>query len=149
MPGLSIRLAAVAAAATALATVPVAHAAPVSREVSASYTAPGGAQLGATVSVGGQGGALGAATLPTRAGERAVTLRVSDDSGRPIAAEVVQVLDEQTGAFVQLGELCGPAAHTFRLQRSQAPVTVRPLIGACATEPSLPTTGTVHAVFRR
>lgn len=147
MPRLSASLAAAVVLTTALGTAAAAQTDP-TRQASAQYTAPAGSQYGATVNLGGQGSALGSATLPTRRGERTVTLQVTDDSGRPVAAEVVQVLDEQTGAFVALGEVCGPAEQTFRLQRAGAPVAVRPLLGACDAGPSVPTTGTVSAVFR-
>lgn len=148
MPRLKPRLVAAAAVATALTAASAAQAGSPSRDVAAEYTAPSGTQQGATLSIGGQGSTVGSARLPTRRGERLVTLQISDDSGRPVTAEVVQVVDEQTGAFVQLGEVCGPAPQTFRLERREAPVVVRPLVGVCAAGPSTPTTGTVQAMFR-
>jgi hypothetical protein len=148
VPRLSGQLALAVALTGTLATAAAAQAGSPTREAGAQYTAPGGSQHGATVNVGGQGGALGSARLPTRPDERVVTLQVSDDSGRPVAAEVVQVLDEQTGAFVMLGEVCGQEPQTFRLQRAGAPVVVRPLVGVCEAGPSAPTSGAVSAVFR-
>jgi hypothetical protein len=148
MPRLTRAVAAVAVAA-ALAPAVAASAATPAREARATYTAAGGATGVATVSAGGQGSTIGSVGLPVQRGERRVTLRIADNTGLPVAAEVVQVLDEQTGEYTSLGELCGPAARTFRLASPTAPVAVRPVAGACGSTVSVPTQGIVTAAFRR
>ena len=118
-------------------------------EATAGYTAAGGAAGVGTASAGGQGSSLGAATLATRGVERRVTLSIVDNTGRAVAAQVAQVLDEQTGEYVVLGELCGFGPRTFRLASPGAPLAVRPVAGACEAGVSLPVSGVVTARFDR
>lgn len=122
---------------------------PAPRDAQAGYTAAGGAAGVGTFSAGGQGSTVGAATLPTRVTERSVTLTIADDSGQPVAAHVVQVLDEQTGEYVAIGDLCGPAPRAFRLKSPGSPVSVRPVAGTCDGALSAPVSGVVTARFHQ
>jgi hypothetical protein len=131
----------------AVAAQPAAH----GRSATGSYTGAGvDSVAGITPSVYGEGSGQGtefqAVSVDTRRTDRRVTVRVTDRSGRPVQAAVVQHLGSGTSDDVELGRLCGPR-NGFRLARPGRPLTVYLLAGRCGASASVPTTGTVRFTF--
>lgn len=121
------------------------------RTASAEYTAggvdsPGAGVPGMYVRATAQGGQLASATFGTRPADRVVTVRLVDDSGRPVLAAVVQHPTGSARDDIEIGRVCGTG--TLRLASQGDDVTVYPLAGQCPGSPSAPTTGTVTVVLR-
>jgi hypothetical protein len=125
---------------------------PVSRTVTATYTAGGLDSLaGVTPAIYGDGGAQGqqwqAVTVQPYRHERSVTISLQDKLGRPVAGAVVQHLTKGQDSDVELGRVCGGPAH-FRLAAPGDAVTIYLLYGgSCAGAPSAPTTGVATITF--
>jgi hypothetical protein len=116
------------------------------RTASAEYTAggvdsPGAGVPGMYVRASAQGGQLASATFATLTTDRAVTVDLADDSGRPVLAAVVQHPTGSARDDVEIGRICGTG--TLRLSHPGHDMTVYPLAGQCNGSPSAPTTGTV------
>lgn len=143
-------LAAIAAA--AIMSTP-AGAAPV-RTVTTPYTGSGvDSVAGVTPALygddSGQGSELEAVTVRPRAGERTITVALSDRLERPVLAAVVQHLGQATFDDVELGRVCAGTPRRFRLAADAKPITIYLLTGTCPAGPSVPTTGTVTTGFTR
>ena len=132
---------------------PTAGASPV-RTVSATYLGSGVDSLAGVTpalygSASGQGGEVQAVTLAPQAGEAAITVALTDKSGRPVLAAVVQHLGQEAFDDLELGRTCAGTPGRFRLAAARRPVTVYLLAGSCPSGPSLPTSGTVTVQFSR
>jgi hypothetical protein len=87
----------------------------------------------------------GAAEFPTHKGERAVTISVTDDSGRAVAAAVWQEAGDLEATFCGTSprlRIKGGAPLQVQVFMEATPVNA-PVCGA----PELPTTGTITARF--
>jgi hypothetical protein len=121
------------------------------RTVSAEYTAggvdsPGAGVPGMYVRASAQGGQLASATFATRPTDTDVTVRLVDDSARPVLAAVVQHPTGSARDDVEIGRVCGTG--TLRLSHPGQDMTVYPLAGQCNGAQSAPTTGSVTVALR-
>jgi hypothetical protein len=132
------KTAVVAALVVACSTPAVASTA---RNASAPYEMPGGV-TGHHVGVGGPDAPASWAVFKTKAGEKSVTLSVADASGRPVSFDV-----EQGGT--DLGSFCGTTGPDPVRLPGKGPVAVTPVLGMCGDTVSVPTSGTISAIFRR
>lgn len=117
----------------------------------AEYTAggvdsPGAGVPGMYIRASAQGGQLASATFTTRPTDRAVTVRLVDDTGRPVLAAVVQHPTGSARDDVEIGRVCGTG--TLRLSHPGQDMTVYPLVGQCNGAPSAPTTGRVTVAMQ-
>jgi hypothetical protein len=135
----AVTLAAVAGAVPATAK-PVRY-----REVTATYTTPGGVAGVISGDTDVQGSRYGSATLPTRASDRTVTVSIADTGGTKVAAEAAQDTDGDGTTDATLGTFCGATTAPLRLAKPGVPVFVYVNAGSCGGGASLPTTGTVTA----
>ena len=147
------RLPLLAAIAATLIMSPTADAAPV-RTVTAAYAGSGvDSVAGVTPALygeaSGQGSELEAVTVSPRAGEKAITVALSDRLGHPVLAAVVQHLGQATFDDVELGHVCTGTPRRFRLAAEAKPVTIYLLTGTCPAGASVPTTGIVSMGFTR
>jgi hypothetical protein len=135
-------LAAVAALASpASATLSAAR----DRVVNAEYTTAGGVAdvIGGDTNV--QGKQLGAATIYTRREEVTIAATLTDRTGLPVAADLVQDTDGDGMPDVTLASFCGRTTKPVKLKKRGAAVLVHILAGACGAGASAPTTGVVSA----
>ena len=145
------RLSVLAALAACAVLAQTAGASPV-RTVTATYLGSGlDSVAGVTPALygddSGQGGEVQAVTVTPRAGERLISVALTDKLSRPVLAAVVQHLGQATFDDVELGRVCAGTPGRFRLAAPSRPITVYLLAGSCPAGPSLPTTGTVTVQF--
>jgi hypothetical protein len=145
----TVAIATAAASATALAAAPTG-----ARHVSKTYTAAttaltpnGQAQGSGVVIVGVPGlGSYGLTYIKLRPTDRTASLRLSDQTGRPVQAVVQQTA--KNGSVFQVGTFCGATSKPLRLVPGGGTLVVRPSYGMCGQQPSVPTTGEIHATLR-
>jgi hypothetical protein len=115
------------------------------RTVKADYLTAGGVDGVMSGDTVVQGSQYGAATIPTRRGEYAVDLTITDKAGTAVAAEAAQDVDGDGTADTTLATFCGRTSGPVRIKRAGAPVIVYVLAGPCGSAASAPTAGTVTA----
>lgn len=120
----------------------------VTRTVSSPYTAAGGVAgvASGTIVVGGE--RYGGAVLIPGDDEVLVSLRVSDETGRPVLVEASQDRDDVAAPDPGTTQrFCGATAEPLAV-RPSVPLTVRIVVGPCGGDAvSLPTSGVVEATF--
>lgn len=84
--------------------------------------------------------------IALRPGDRYATVSLQDSTQRLVAAVVQQTT--RAGRSVQLATFCGHTARSLRLVPGGGTLVVRPSYALCGSTVSVPTTGTVRAVFR-
>ena len=94
-----------------------------------------------------QGSDLASVAMTTSRLDRLVTVAAHDNTGRPVMVEVVQEGNQQ-GESWDLGQLCGKTG-SFRLPQPGQLVRVYLLAGACGSQLSIPTEGTVTLTLVR
>lgn len=118
-----------------------------SRAIATPYTGPGGASGVATGTVVVGGERYGGAVFSPGDDEVLVTLRVTDDSGLPVLAEVSQDRDDTGSPDPATSvQFCGETAQPLAI-RPGVPLTVRLAVGGCGSGVSVPTQGLVEATF--
>ena len=147
------RLALLAAILTTTIVSSTAGAAPV-RTVTASYVGSGVDSVGGVTpavygDASGQGEEAEAVTVTPRAGEKVISVALSDRLGRAVLAAVVQHLGEATFQDVELGRVCAGTPGRFPLAAPGRTITIYLLTGSCPAGPSAPTSGTVTMGFTR
>lgn len=125
-----------------------ADAAPARRGATAEYLTAGGIVGVTSGDTYVNGVPYGSVTFATRAHERTFDVRVTDDSGLAVAAEVVQDVDGDSTPDTTLATFCG-SVRDVRLKRPGRPVLVYLLAGECGSGVSAPTRGVVAAQFVR
>lgn len=127
-----------AAVVTAAVAAP-AGSAPRERTENVAYERASGVHLMDAAWVEVAAGELPQAT--PRAREKAVSVAITDDSGRPVAAVVHQ-------GDADLGAICGQSGAPLQLV-SRQPVHVHVYTGPGCADASTPTTGTIEFTFTR
>lgn len=114
---------------------------------SATYQTPGGVQGVVNGSVNAQGSHYGYVQLASSARDHAVRVTVSDATGLPVAFALAQWDAHAPNGERDLGSYCGTST-TRALPKPGRSVVVYLNVGSCPGGPSVPTTGTVTAVYR-
>lgn len=89
---------------------------------------------------------LGFAEFETLAREKTVTLAVADASGRTVLARAAQDVDGDD-RLDWTSDFCGSTDAPLPIQGG-VPLQVFVMEGSCGAEASVPTTGSIRAVFR-
>lgn len=131
----------------ALAVASPAFAGGHAHQETATYQTPGGVQGVVNGSVNVQGSHYGFVQLASSAHDHAVRVSVSDATGLPVAFDLAQWDAHAPNGERDLGNYCGTS--TMRtLPKPGRAVVVYLNVGSCPGGLSVPTTGTVTAVYR-